>query len=168
MKVELSFDGDRLTAVNLPARPPSDLTSDALLHLAAALAARPLQFPPTASAFRRRVWEAIRQIPFGQTVTYQELAAQIGSPGAARAVGGACAANRLLLAVPCHRVVVEGDGVVGKTPRLHPGERFSYHSYHVIASDSVAEGAFFALNEAGERVATRIPRFEMKVPKRDV
>ena len=67
-----------------------------------------------------------------------------------------------------HRVVVEGDGVVGKTPRLHPGERFSYHSYHVIASDSVAEGAFFALNEAGERVATRIPRFEMKVPKRDV
>ena len=105
MKVELSFDGDRLTAVNLPARPPSDLTSDALLHLAAALAARPLQFPPTASAFRRRVWEAIRQIPFGQTVTYQELAAQIGSPGAARAVGGACAANRLLLAVPCHRVV---------------------------------------------------------------
>jgi O-6-methylguanine DNA methyltransferase len=51
------------------------------------------------------VWEAIRQIPFGQTVTYQELAARIGSPGAARAVGGACAANRLLLAVPCHRVV---------------------------------------------------------------
>ncbi|MEI8235431.1 MAG: ApaG domain [Verrucomicrobiota bacterium] len=64
-----------------------------------------------------------------------------------------------------HRVVVEGDGVVGKTPRLHPGERFSYHSYHVIASDSVAEGAFFAINETGERVATRIPRFEMKVPR---
>jgi len=64
-----------------------------------------------------------------------------------------------------HRVVVEGDGVVGKTPRLRPGERFSYHSYHVIASDSVAEGAFFAVNENGERVATRIPRFEMKVPQ---
>jgi ApaG protein len=64
-----------------------------------------------------------------------------------------------------HRVVVEGDGVVGKTPRLRPGERFSYHSYHVIASDSVAEGAFFAVNEEGERVATRIPRFEMKVPR---
>lgn len=65
-----------------------------------------------------------------------------------------------------HRVVVEGDGVVGKTPRLRPGEHFSYHSYHVIASDSVAEGAFFATNEAGERVATRIPRFEMKVPQK--
>jgi len=64
-----------------------------------------------------------------------------------------------------HRVVVEGDGVVGKTPCLKPGERFSYHSYHVIASDSVAEGAFFAVNQAGEAVVTRIPRFEMKVPK---
>lgn len=64
-----------------------------------------------------------------------------------------------------HRVVVEGDGVVGKTPRLAPGERFSYHSYHVIATDSVAEGAFFAVNEAGERVVTRIPRFQMKVPE---
>lgn len=63
-----------------------------------------------------------------------------------------------------HRVVVEGDGVVGKTPRLRPGERFSYHSYHVIATDSVAEGAFFALSEKGDAVAARIPRFEMKVP----
>ena len=64
-----------------------------------------------------------------------------------------------------HRIVVEGDGVVGKTPCLKPGERFSYHSYHVIASDSVAEGAFFAVNKAGGAVVTRIPRFEMKVPK---
>ena len=64
-----------------------------------------------------------------------------------------------------HRIVVEGDGVVGKTPRLEPGQHFSYHSYHVIASDSVAEGAFFAVNASGERVATRIPRFEMKVPR---
>jgi len=64
-----------------------------------------------------------------------------------------------------HRVVVEGDGVLGKTPRLKPGERFSYHSYHVIASDSVAEGAFFAINQSGEAVVTRIPRFEMRVPR---
>lgn len=63
------------------------------------------------------------------------------------------------------RVVVEGDGVIGKTPRLKPGDHFSYHSYHVIATDSVAEGAFFAVNEAGEPVVTRIPRFEMKVPR---
>ena len=65
-----------------------------------------------------------------------------------------------------HRVVVEGDGVVGKFPRLVPGEHFSYNSYHVIGSDSVAEGAFIGVNEEdGTPVITRIPRFEMRVPK---
>lgn len=63
------------------------------------------------------------------------------------------------------RIVVEGDGVVGKCPRLQPGEKFSYNSYHVIGSDSVAEGAFIGINDDGEPVVTRIPRFEMKVPK---
>ena len=62
------------------------------------------------------------------------------------------------------RVVVEGDGVVGKFPRLEPGEKFSYNSYHVIGSDSVAEGAFIGVTDDGEAVVTRIPRFEMKAP----
>ena len=65
------------------------------------------------------------------------------------------------------RVVVEGDGVVGKFPKLEPGERFSYNSYHVIGADSVAEGAFIAVTEDGEPVVTRIPSFTMKVPKTD-
>lgn len=63
------------------------------------------------------------------------------------------------------RIVVEGDGVVGKFPRLEPGERFSYNSYHVIGTDSIAEGAFIGISEEGEPVVTRIPRFEMKVPR---
>ncbi len=61
-------------------------------------------------------------------------------------------------------VVVEGDGVVGEFPRLEPGQRFSYNSYHTIGSDSVAEGAFFGVAENGEPVFTRIPRFELRVP----
>ena len=61
-------------------------------------------------------------------------------------------------------VVVEGDGVVGKFPRLDPGEHFSYNSYHTIGSDSAAEGAFFGVTEAGDYVFTRIPRFEMRAP----
>ena len=65
------------------------------------------------------------------------------------------------------RVVVEGDGVVGKFPRLETGDHFSYNSYHVIASDSVAEGAFFGTTEDGSRVFTRIPPFEMRVPRQD-
>ncbi len=57
------------------------------------------------TAFQRRVWEALRQIPPGQTITYAELARRIGVPKAARAVASACAANPLAVAIPCHRVI---------------------------------------------------------------
>jgi len=50
------------------------------------------------------------------------------------------------------RIVVEGDGVVGQFPRLEPGQQFSYNSYHVIGLDSVAEGAFFGITDAGASV----------------
>jgi AraC family transcriptional regulator of adaptative response/methylated-DNA-[protein]-cysteine methyltransferase len=62
-----------------------------------------------ATAFRRRVWEALRRIPAGETRSYAALAAELGAPGAARAVAGACAANSLAVLVPCHRVI-RGDG----------------------------------------------------------
>jgi ApaG protein len=62
------------------------------------------------------------------------------------------------------KLVVEGDGVVGQTPHLDPGEKFSYNSYHVIAQDSVAHGSFLAVTDEGTPVITRIPRFEMAVP----
>ncbi len=62
------------------------------------------------------------------------------------------------------KLVVEGDGVVGQMPHLEPGQEFSYNSYHVIATDSVATGAFLAVTDEGKPVVTRIPRFEMQVP----
>jgi len=61
------------------------------------------------TAFQERVWQALRAIPAGETRSYAELAQAIGAPGAQRAVAGACAANSLAIAVPCHRVV-RGDG----------------------------------------------------------
>ncbi len=61
------------------------------------------------TAFQLRVWRALQAVPAGETVSYAGLAAQLGAPGAARAVAGACAANTLAVAVPCHRVV-RGDG----------------------------------------------------------
>lgn len=61
------------------------------------------------TAFQQRVWDALRQVPPGSTIGYAELAARIGRPEAARAVAGACAANGLAVAVPCHRVV-RADG----------------------------------------------------------
>jgi ApaG protein len=65
-------------------------------------------------------------------------------------------------------IVVEGDGVVGEVPRLAPGERFSYNSYHVIGTDSAAEGSFLGVSDAGEPFVARIPRFEMHVPAEEV
>lgn len=64
-----------------------------------------LPLGPEGTAFQQQVWEALRAIPYGQTRTYGELAAAIGSPRAARAVGLANARNPIAVIVPCHRVV---------------------------------------------------------------
>lgn len=61
------------------------------------------------TAFQQRVWRALSEIPVGATASYAEIARRIGSPQAVRAVAGACAANRLAVAIPCHRVV-RSDG----------------------------------------------------------
>jgi AraC family transcriptional regulator of adaptative response/methylated-DNA-[protein]-cysteine methyltransferase len=63
------------------------------------------------TAFQQRVWEALRVIPAGVTVSYAELAARVGVPTGARAVAGACAANPVAVAIPCHRVV-RNDGAL--------------------------------------------------------
>ena len=63
--------------------------------------------------FQRRVWEALRTIPVGNTVTYSELANSIGAPNAVRAVAGACNANPIAFAVPCHRVVGSDGDLTG-------------------------------------------------------
>jgi AraC family transcriptional regulator of adaptative response/methylated-DNA-[protein]-cysteine methyltransferase len=57
------------------------------------------------TAFQQRVWQALRAIPAGATLTYAEVAARIGAPSGARAVAQACSANPLAVAIPCHRVV---------------------------------------------------------------
>jgi len=57
------------------------------------------------TAFQQRVWQALREIPAGATVSYSEIARRIGSPKAVRGVAGACAANILAVAIPCHRAV---------------------------------------------------------------
>ncbi len=63
--------------------------------------------------FQRRVWQALCDIPAGNTTTYTEIAQRIGQPGAVRAVASACAANVLAIAIPCHRVVRTDGGLAG-------------------------------------------------------
>ncbi len=65
------------------------------------------------TAFQQRVWQALRSIPPGEAVSYTEIARRIGSPAAVRAVAGACAANILAVAIPCHRVIRRDGGLSG-------------------------------------------------------
>lgn len=72
-----------------------------------------LPLAPVGSEFRRRVWRALDAIPYGSTVSYRQLAAAAGSPGAVRAVGGAVGANPLLIVRPCHRVIGANGSLTG-------------------------------------------------------
>jgi AraC family transcriptional regulator of adaptative response/methylated-DNA-[protein]-cysteine methyltransferase len=63
------------------------------------------------TAFQKRVWEALLTIPPGERLSYSQVAQKLGQPTAVRAVAGACAANTLAVAIPCHRVV-KNDGAV--------------------------------------------------------
>lgn len=65
------------------------------------------------------------------------------------------------------KLVVEGDKIVQQTPRLEPGESFSYNSYHVGDQGAEAEGAFHGVDGNGRPVFTRIPRFALRVPPED-
>lgn len=89
----------------------ADASFETLVAQVVGLADAPRAGPATlpldirGTAFQQRVWQALREIPPGETISYASLAARIGLRGGARAVAGACAANPIALAVPCHRVV---------------------------------------------------------------
>jgi methylated-DNA-[protein]-cysteine S-methyltransferase len=124
----LRGDGEALTAVEMePHRwtPPSEPDSrrePALFHaaveqLAAYFAGELTEFDlplaPKGTPFQLRVWQALRTIPYGHTCSYGELAAQLGSPGASRAVGLANGRNPLAVVVPCHRVIGSDGTLTG-------------------------------------------------------
>jgi O-6-methylguanine DNA methyltransferase len=108
LDLELNRDGG-LCGVTLPKAVPQDLDAASLAAVLVELGKLPLAMegPP----FRRKVWEHMLAIPWGSALTYGELALAVGSPGATRAVGTACATNRLPLIIPCHRVLAaDGPG----------------------------------------------------------
>lgn len=120
--VQLGHDVDALEAKLFAEFPHASLTRDdqALRELALVLAgairgetnAATLPIDVAGTAFQVRVWEALRAIPSGRTVTYSQVADAIGAPRAVRAVGSACGANHVALVIPCHRVI-RGDGSLG-------------------------------------------------------
>jgi len=121
-RVSLGSDAQELEAGLAAEFPAAELRGDRGA-LAAAVAvllryldgrAEPLELPldVRATAFQRRVWEALRRIPYGATRSYTEIARAIGKPSATRAVARACATNPAALVIPCHRVV-RADGGLG-------------------------------------------------------
>ncbi|MBE1493069.1 methylated-DNA-[protein]-cysteine S-methyltransferase [Amycolatopsis lexingtonensis] len=72
-----------------------------------------LELAPRGSAFEKQVWALLTKIPYGETRTYGQLAAELGDPGAAQAVGNANGWNPISVVVPCHRVVGTSGGLTG-------------------------------------------------------
>ncbi len=72
-----------------------------------------LELAPRGTAFQLRVWQALAEIPYGETVSYAEIAERLGRPGAARAVGRANGTNPIPVVVPCHRVIGADGSLTG-------------------------------------------------------
>jgi AraC family transcriptional regulator of adaptative response/methylated-DNA-[protein]-cysteine methyltransferase len=87
------------------------------------------------TAFQHRVWKALREIPAGETRSYSEVAASIGSPTSARAVARACATNRVAVVIPCHRVVREGGALGGYRWGLERKKRLLEREKGVTTND---------------------------------
>jgi methylated-DNA-[protein]-cysteine S-methyltransferase len=113
---EIRLGDSRAHASEAVAR-PCPILKRASQQLAEYFAGRRQEFDlplsPVGTAFQRRVWQALRQIPFGSTASYQEIARAIGQPTACRAVGGANGRNPIPIFIPCHRVIGSGGALVG-------------------------------------------------------
>ena len=88
---------------------------------------------PMGTDFRMRVWEALMTIPYGETISYKELAARIGQPKASRAVGGANNHNPISIIVPCHRVIGANGALIGYGGGLGNKEFLLNHERMVLA-----------------------------------
>jgi methylated-DNA-[protein]-cysteine S-methyltransferase len=78
-----------------------------------------LPLAPRGTPFQQRVWDELRQVPYGETVTYRELAARAGNPAAPRAAGRANATNPLPVVIPCHRVIGTDGSLTGYAGGVH-------------------------------------------------
>lgn len=92
-----------------------------------------LDLDPAGTDFQLRAWRALRAIPYGRTISYGEQAAELGEPGAARAVGAANGRNPLSIVVPCHRVVAASGALTGFAGGLDTKAWLLDHEQAVLA-----------------------------------
>jgi methylated-DNA-[protein]-cysteine S-methyltransferase len=121
IRFERNRHGDDPRASSVPSSEASDAAARVLAdarsqldaYFAGALTEFDLPLDPRGTPFQQKVWTALREIPFGQTISYAELARRTGDPKAVRAVGAANGRNPLPLVVPCHRVIGADGSLVG-------------------------------------------------------
>ncbi|MDR0840442.1 MAG: methylated-DNA--[protein]-cysteine S-methyltransferase [Christensenellaceae bacterium] len=120
----LCEEGGQITHLGFGANPPVEavaaqtpLLQEACAQLQAYFSGArkvfDLPLAPRGTAFQRAVWDGLLRIPYGETVAYGQLAASLGRPNAARAVGGACGKNPIAIVIPCHRVVGANGALTG-------------------------------------------------------
>lgn len=97
----------------LPCPAAQDVTDQLSEYFSGTRTEFDIPLAPNGTPFQKLVWRELCRIPYGQTRTYGEIAAAIGNPGAARAVGMACNRNPIWLIIPCHRIVGTGGKLTG-------------------------------------------------------
>lgn len=137
---QLYFVGGRTTPSSLAASDPT--TEDAAIfralreeldaYFAGALRQFTVPLKPQGTDFRKKVWEALQTIPYGETISYKELAQQINQPKAIRAVGGANHHNPISIIIPCHRVIGASGKLVGYGGGLNVKEFLLNHEANLV------------------------------------
>ena len=125
-RLGIEAEGDAITHIAFHAPAPAETASRELLapvvveacrelaaYFAGDLSVFSVRLAPHGTPFQQAVWAALLQIPFGETLSYQDLAAAIGRPTATRAVGAANGQNPIPIVIPCHRVIGAGGALVG-------------------------------------------------------
>lgn len=158
-KLLLTSDGTALTGVHMEphhmepranaAGQREDAASDPALraareqlaaYFAGALTTFDLPLAPGGTAFQQRVWAALRAIPYGETVSYRDIAQRIESPAAVRAVGAANGRNPIALIVPCHRVIGADGSLTGFGGGIDRKRWLLDHEARNVASSGAALG----------------------------
>jgi methylated-DNA-[protein]-cysteine S-methyltransferase len=142
----LAGDGDELSSIwidgqrrapvlgpdrRIAAEPFDEATRQLREYFAGARTVFDLPLRATGTAFQKQVWDALSAIPFGETWTYGAIAARLGRPLAARAVGAANGQNPFCIVVPCHRLIGSHGGLVDYAAGLHVKRRLLEHEARV-------------------------------------
>lgn len=121
-RIGIRSENGAITALILPCDAPETAPDDPLLaeafreleeYFSGTRQTFDLPLAPQGTAFQRRVWEALRRIPYGETATYREIADAVDCPGGSRAVGMANHCNPIAIFIPCHRVIGANGKLVG-------------------------------------------------------